>query len=192
MSKVVFDASVSLDGFTTAANRRPEEPMGDGGLRLVEWALGDDERSRAYLEGAVGDLGAVIAGRVTYDTSLPWWGPNGPSGPARRPVFVVTHEQPSESPEDGVYTFVTDGIQSALQQARAAAGEATVTVMGGANLGRQYLAAGLVDEVSVHVVPVLFGSGLRLFEQLAEHVQLELAEVVDTPAAVHLLYRVIR
>jgi hypothetical protein len=70
MSKVVFDASVSLDGFMTAANRRPEEPMGDGGLRLVEWALGDDERSSAYLEGAVGDLGAVIAGRVTCDTSV--------------------------------------------------------------------------------------------------------------------------
>jgi dihydrofolate reductase len=192
MSKVVFDASMSLDGFTTAAKRRPEEPMGEGGLRLVDWALGDDERSRAYLEGTVGDLGAVIAGRVTYDTSVPWWGPNGPSGPARRPVFVVTHQAPSESPEDGVYTFVTDGIESALQQARAAAGDNTVTVMGGANLGRQYLAAGLVDEVSVHLVPVLFGSGVCLFEQLSEHVQLELAEVVDTPAAVHLRYRVIR
>lgn len=192
MSKVVFDASISLDGFTTAANRRPEQPMGDGGLRLVDWALGDDERSRAYLEGAVGGLGAVIAGRVTYDTSVPWWGPNGPSGPARRPVFVVTHQPPAESPENGVYTFVTDGIQSALQQARAAAGDATVTVMGGANLGRQYLAAGLVDEVSLHLVPVLFGSGLRLFEQLSDHVQLELTDVVDTPAAVHLRYRVIR
>jgi putative intracellular protease/amidase len=100
-------------------------------------------------------------------------------------MLVVTHQQPSESPEDGVYTFVTYGNQSALQQPRGAAGDDTVTVMGEANLGRQYL----VDEVSVHLMPVLFGSGLRLFEQLSEHVQLELAEVVDTPAAVHLRYR---
>jgi dihydrofolate reductase len=191
VSKVVFDMSMSLDGFMTAANRRPEEPLGDGGERLHEWAFGDDERNRDYVAGAIGDLGAVIAGRVTYDASVPWWGADGPTGPARLPVFVVTHEAPAESPEGGVYTFVTDGIESALEQARAAAGDRTVTVMGGADLGRQYLAAGLVDEISVHLVPVLFGSGTRMFENPGRgHVELETAGVIETPAATHLRYRV--
>lgn len=91
MSKVVVDMSMSLDGFDTAANPRLEEPMGDGGQKLVEWAFGSDERNRKYLETAIAGLGAVIAVRRTYETSLPWWGADGPSGPARRPVFVVTH-----------------------------------------------------------------------------------------------------
>ena len=159
MSKVVFIISMSLDGFITAANRRPEEPMGDGGLRLVEWAMSDDERSRKVLEEGVAEAGAVIAGRETYDTSMPWWGPDGPTGSARRPVFVVTHKASTDAPEGGVYTFVTGGIHSALEQARAAAGGRTVGVMGGASIGQQFIAAGLVDEVQIHLVPVLFGSG---------------------------------
>lgn len=190
MSKVIFDISMSLDGFMTAANRSPEEPMGDGGLRLVEWAMGSDERSRRYLEEAVGGLGAVICGRTTYDTSLPWWGADGPSGDARRPVFVVTHAPPAESPADGVYTFV-DGIEAALAKAKAAAGDNVVTVMGGASMGQQFLAAGLLDEISIHLVPVLLGSGTRMFEHhVAEHVALEPAEVVETPTATHLRFRI--
>jgi dihydrofolate reductase len=193
MGKVVFDISMSLDGFITASNRRPEEPMGDGGQRLHEWAFGGDQRNRAFLERSIAELGAVITGRRNYDDSIPWWGADGPSGPARRPVFVVTHEAPKESPEGGVYTFVTDGIESALEQAKAAAGDKVVTVMGGANIGQQYLAAGLVDEISIHLVPVLFGSGTRLFEHLgSQHIQLEIVEVIETPAAVHLRFRVVK
>lgn len=190
MGTVIFDTSMSLDGFMTAANQTAEQPMGEGGLRLMEWAMGD-ERGRELLEGWVSNLGASIAGRRTYDTSVPWWGADGPSGSARRPLFVVTHEAPAESPEGGVYTFVTDGIESALKQAQAAAGEKDVTVMGGASIGRQYLAAGLVDEIQIHLVPVLFGDGTRMFDELGEgHLQLETIETIETPAAVHLRFRI--
>jgi dihydrofolate reductase len=188
MTRVIFDTSMSLDGFMTAANVRPEEPMGDGGMRLVQWAFGEDERNREFMASSVGSLGAVIAGRRTYDLSVPWWGANGPSGDARKPVFVVTHEAPAESPEDGVYTFVTGGIEAALDQARAAAGNDVVVVMGGADLGRQYLRSGLIDEISIHLVPVLLGDGTRMFEAI--EAELEAAEVVHTPAATHLRYRV--
>jgi dihydrofolate reductase len=188
VSTVVFDTSMSLDGYMTAAGRTPEEPMGPGGLQLVAWTS-----DTAYLERNVERLGAVIAGRITYDTSMPWWGPDGPSGSARRPVFVVTHEEPDDRPEGGVYRFVTDGIESALQQAREAAGDKIVTVMGGADLGRQYLAAGLVDELSIHVAPVLFGSGTPMFQPLdLGHVQLELLETVGSPLAIHLRYRIVK
>jgi dihydrofolate reductase len=188
MTRVIFDTSMSLDGFMTAANVRPEEPMGDGGMRLVQWAFGEDERNREFMASSVGSLGAVIAGRRTYDLSVPWWGANGPSGDARKPVFVVTHEPPAESPENGVYTFVTGGMEEALDQARAAAGDDVVVVMGGADLGRQYLRAGLIDEISIHLVPVLLGDGTRMFEAL--EAEFETAEVVHTPAATHLRYRV--
>lgn len=190
MNSVIFNISMSLDGFMTAANVRPEEPMGGGGMRLVQWAFGDDERNREYMEKAVGSLGAVIAGRRTYDLSVPWWGANGPSGDARKPVFVVTHEPPAESPENGIYTFVTGGIEDALAQAQAAAGDGVVCVMGGADLGRQYLRAGLLDEISIHLVPVLLGSGTRMFEGI--EADLVTAEVIQTPAATHLRYRVSR
>jgi len=189
---VIFDISMSLDGYMTAAGRTPEEPMGRGGLRLVDWAVGDDERGRRLLDDAVGRLGATIAGRTTYDTSLPWWGPDGPSGSARRPVFVVTHRQPAESPAGGVYEFVTDGIEAALERAQAAAGARAVVVMGGADLGRQYIAAGLVDEIQIHLVPVLFGGGTRMFDDsLGDHIDLEPVEVIETPVAIHQRFRVV-
>src|SRR5215218_9788365 len=142
MTRVIFDISMSLDGFVTASNVRPEEPMGDGGQRLHEWAFGDDERNRELLAEAVNFIGAVITGRRTYDHSVPWWGADGPAGPARVPVFVVTHAGTEEVPEGGVYTFVTDG---ALEQARAATGEKDVAVMGGADIGQQYTRAGRRD-----------------------------------------------
>jgi dihydrofolate reductase len=191
MSKVIFDISMSLDGFVTAANVRPEEPMGDGGQRLHEWAFGDDERNRELLAEAVHSLGAVIAGRRTYDHSVPWWGADGPTGPARVPVFVVTHAEPEDVPEGGVYTFVTDGIESALEEAKAAAGNKDVAVMGGAEIGQQFIRAGLVAEISIHLVPVLFGGGTRIFEHLGgEHIRLETTSVIQTPAATHLGFRV--
>jgi dihydrofolate reductase len=100
-------------------------------------------------------------------------------------------EVPAESPQGGVYTFVTNGIESALEQARAAAGDKNVSVMSGASIGQQYIAAGLVDEIQIHLAPVLFGSGTRMFEHLGgEQIQLEPTEVIETPAAVHLRFGV--
>lgn len=189
MSKVIFDISMSLDGFMTGPDRTQEEPLGPGGMGLVEWASADENKE--YMAGALADLGAVIAGRVTYDTSLPWWGANGPTGPARRPVFVVTHEPPADSPEDGVYQFVTDGIEGALRRARVAAGDKDVTIMGGASLGQQYIGAGLVDEISIHLVPVLLGSGTRMFENLhIGHTGLGSPTVTESSTALHLRFPV--
>jgi dihydrofolate reductase len=193
MATTVFDISMSLDGFITASNQTPDQPAGEGGERLHDWAFGGDETNRHYFEQAGQRLGAVICGRRTYDTSLPWWGADGPSGLARRPVFVVTHAVPAEDPPGAVYSFVTDGIESALDRARAAAGDRDVTVMGGADLGRQYIAAGLVDEISIHLVPVLFGSGTRMFEPVHNaHRWLEPVDVLSTPTATHLRYRIIK
>jgi dihydrofolate reductase len=193
MGKVVFDISMSLDGFMTAAKQRPEEPLGDGGEQLHQWASSDDPRDREVLTGGGATLGAVIWGRRTYHDSQPWGGADGPTGSDRVPVFVLSHDVPTEVPDGGVYTFVTGGVERTLQQARAVAGDKGVTVMGGADTGQQFLRAGLVDELSIHLVPVLFGSGTRMFEHLGDqHIQLEPAEVIQTAAATHLRYRVVK
>jgi dihydrofolate reductase len=193
MSKVVFDISMSLDGFMTAANQRPEEPLGEGGEQLHRWAFGEDPSDREVLTGGASSLGAVICGRRTYDDSLPWWGADGPTGPARVPVFVLSHDEPADTPADSVYTFVTGGIEDALKQTREAAGDKDVTVMGGADTGQQFVRAGLVDELSIHLIPVLFGSGTRMFDHLGdEPVQLENLGSVQTAAATHLPFRVVK
>jgi dihydrofolate reductase len=193
VGKVVFDVSMSLDGFITAANVRPDEPMGDGGERLHEWAFGGDERSSELLAEAGRETGAVVCGRNTYDHSVPWWGADGPTGRARLPVFVVSHTEPEEQPENGVYTFATGGLEAALEEAKRAAGTKTVAVMGGADLGRQYIRAGLVDEISIHLVPVLFGSGMRMFDEADhEHIRLEAVGVEPTASATHLRFRVLK
>lgn len=186
---VTFDMSMSLDGFVKASNATPEEPLGKGGEKLHEWAMGGDERDREVSDRDVEGSGAIIVGRRTYDDSVPFWGADGPHPPT--PVFVVTHEAPKQSPEGGVYTFVTDGIESAVEQAKAAAGEKDVGVAG-ADVGRQLIEAGLADEIYVHLVPVLFGSGIRMFEHLGgDHVQLEIIETIGTRAATHLRYRIL-
>jgi dihydrofolate reductase len=193
VTKVFFDISMSLDGYMTASGQTQDEPMGLGGDQLVAWAFGEDERDRRVLTDGVAATGAVIAGRRTYDTSLPWWGADGPTGDARVPVFVVTRHPPADAPENGVYTFVPDGIEAALEQAKAAAGDKHVTVMGGADTGQQYLRAGLVDELSIHLVPILLGAGTRMFEHLGEApIKLERVALTDTSAATHLRLRVIR
>ncbi len=192
MPKVIFDMSMSLDGYMTASGVRPEEPMGDGGQQLHQWALGaDDERSGEVLAESLSSVGATIAGRRTYDLSVPWWGPDGPSGAARLPLFVVSHSEPEHVPDGGVYTFV-DGPKEALEQARAAAGEKDVDIMG-ADIGQQLIRAGRVDELHVHLVPVLFGAGTRLFDNLGDdHIQLEITRVVQGSTATHLRYRVLK
>ncbi len=152
MSKVRFEISTSLDGYVTASGVRAEEPMGDGGQLLHEWAFGADERGRELLAENQSSVGASIAGRRTYDLSVPWWGPDGPSGSARLPLFVVSHSEPEQVPDGGVYTFV-DSPEEALEQARAAAGEKDVDIMG-ADIGQQFIRAGRVDEIHVHLVPL--------------------------------------
>jgi dihydrofolate reductase len=193
MSKTVFDISMSLDGYITAAERTPEQPLGRDGEQLHQWLFGDDQESLDYFARASQDNGAVITGRTNYEDSLPWWGADGPTGDLRLPVIVVTHTMPETTPENGVYQFVTAGLEAALEAARAAADGRDVTVMGGARLGQAFLTAGLVDEVSLHVVPVLFGQGTRMFEGLPDaHVGLELLEAVPARRAVHLRYAVRR
>jgi dihydrofolate reductase len=193
MTKVTFDMSMSLDGFIRAADPTADEPLGVGGELLHKWAFGKDERDRSVLaEGGQG-VGAVIAGRRTYDDSVAFWGADGPTGSARLPVVVVTHAPPADSPQDGVYRFVTGGIEAALADAREVAGGKNVTVMGGADLGRQFLAARLVDELSIHLVPVLFGRGTRLFEDLpGEDLKLEPLSAIQTPNATHLRFGIVR
>ncbi|MFD0854720.1 dihydrofolate reductase family protein, partial [Actinomadura adrarensis] len=117
----------------------------------------------------------------------------GPTGAVRVPLFVVTHRPPEDVPENGVYTFVTDGVESALAQARQTAGDKDVYVMGGADLGNRFLKAGLVDQIGIHLIPVLFGGGLRLTEYLGDdHIHLEVHEVTDTPNVTHLLYDIVK
>ncbi len=192
MGKVLFDISMSLDGFIAGTNRTPEEPLGEGGEHLHDWAFNSkDEYNRNLISQSVSTTGAVICGRRTYDTSL--WDADGPTGAARLPVFVVTHTLPKQVPEGGVYTFVTDGIESALQKAKKAAGDKNVTVMGGAEIGQEYIKAGLVDELSIHLVPVLFGSGTQMFANLGKmHIQLEPTQTIETPEAIHLQFRILK
>jgi dihydrofolate reductase len=191
MTNVVCDISISLDGFMTAAGQSPDEPMGADGLRLVDWALDGGERDRRIIPEGLAQTGAVIAGRRTYDTSIPWWGADGPTGEARLPVFVVSHREAEDVPENGVYRFV-DGIEPALGAAKDAAGDKGVTVMGGADIGQQYLRANLIDDLSLHVVPVLFGSGTRMYDAAtAVHRPEELLSVVQGEKALHLRARIV-
>jgi dihydrofolate reductase len=187
---VVFDISMSLDGYLTAANRRHDQPLGDAGEVLHTWAMGDDPVNQEYLAEMVDGNGAVITGRRNYDDSLPWWDLDGPTGSRRRPVFVVTHR--NDQPRQGsVYTFVP-GIDEAHAAATTAADGKNVVVMGGATIAQQFIAAGLVDQISIHLVPVLFGDGTRTFGDLTAHLPLELTRSLPTPTATHLHYRILR
>jgi dihydrofolate reductase len=189
MTAVSFDISMSLDGYIAAPNRRPEEPPGDNGERLREWAFSSDAVGKEVLTRGVESTGAVICGRRTYDDSIRFWGADGPTGAARLPVFVVSHDAPVNLPEGRVYHFVSGGIEHALGEAKSAAGDKNVSVMGGADIGQQFICSGLVDELSIHLVPVMFGGGTRMFENLGEQLrQLEVIEVVPGPTATHLRY----
>jgi dihydrofolate reductase len=190
MGIVIYDKSMSLDGFIAGANMRVEAGLGDDGERLHDWAF-KDPAGLEMIQAEVGNLGAVICGRRTYDMSIPHWGDGGPTGEARVPLFVLSHGVPDDVPEGGVYTFVGDR-ETALARAGEAAGERNIAVMG-ADTGRQFMDAGVVDEISVHVVPVLFGSGTPLFgEGVGNHVTLELVGSGESKYAKHLRYRVVR
>jgi dihydrofolate reductase len=189
MSKIIYNMSMSLDGFVRAAGHSPAMPLGVGGEQLHEWFFKDDPVNQRFVERMINSIGAVVSGRETYNTSD--WGADGPTGSLRLPVFVVTHAAPASSPDNGVYTFITGGVAEAVEAARKAAKGKDVSVMGGPSVGNQALAAGVVDEVVVSVVPVLFGDGLRMFSDLPAHIQLERVSAIDTKAAVHTVYRVL-
>jgi dihydrofolate reductase len=190
MGIVIYDKSMSLDGYIAGANMRVEAGLGDDGERLHDWVF-QDEAGKELLEREVAKLGAVICGRRTYDMSIQYWGDGGPTGEARVPLFVLSHSVPDDVPEGGVYTFVGD-LETALGRARATAGDKNISVMG-ADVGRQCIDAGVIDEISVHLVPVLFGSGTPLLgEGVGEHVTLEFVGVSESPHATHLRYRVVR
>jgi dihydrofolate reductase len=193
MGKVVYDISMSLDGFITGANPHPEAGwggLGDGGEQLHDWGFNSaDPRNREIVEGWAA-TGAVIMGRITYNHSILTWGADGPTGPARLPTIIVTHSVPQDVPDGGVYTFV-DSIEAAYEAAKKAAGDKHIGIAGG-NIAQQFLALGLVDEIFIHLVPVLFGAGTRLIEDLrGKHIQLETIEVIETKEAIHLRFRVI-
>src|SRR5262245_32314054 len=190
MGIVIYDKSMSLDGFIAAANMRVEAGLGDDGERLHDWVF-KDPAGMEMIQREVEHLGAVICGRTTYDMSIRYWDTDGPTGDARVPVIVLSHGVPDDVPEGGVYTFVGD-LETALARARETAGDRNISVMG-ADTGRQLIDAGVVEEVSVHVVPVLFGSGTPLFGKgVGEHITLEFVGASETDHARHLRYRVVR
>jgi dihydrofolate reductase len=203
MSRIFVALSASLDGFIAGPGDSPQQPLGAGGSRLFEWYGDGDTPSRhypsfklsapsaAFFDEVASRVGAIITGRRTYDISEAWGG-SGPLPGA--PLFVLTHDVPEDVPSgDPPYTFVTDGIESAVEQARTAAGGKDVSLMGSAAT-QQCLRAGLLDELIVHLVPVLLGGGVRLLDHLgdAAPVQLECVRVVDAPGVTHLQYRVTR
>lgn len=180
---IVLDVSVSLDGFTAGPNVRAAEPMGDGGERLHEWMSGDgpDAAVRREVDAAVG---AALIGRRTFDLGLdPWGGTPWPGVPS----FVVTNRPRADLAGANGGTFAFDGLRAAAQRAAAAAGDKDVLVLG-SDVARQLLAAGLLDELRLHVVPFLLGAGTRLFD--GERADLVPVGTPVTGAATHLRYRV--
>jgi dihydrofolate reductase len=190
MSKVIFNLSVSVDGYLTGPQQTRDEPLGRNGEFLHEWAFHGGPENAAYFESLINSVGASICGRKTYDDSLPFWNENGPH-PSGLPLFVVTHRPLAPSHSSGAY-HAASGLPDAIAQAKAASGGKDVSLMGGGNIARQAIAAGLVDEIVLHVVPVLFGGGTRLFETLPAEVTLEPTTLLDTRLARHIGYRVLR
>ena len=213
MSKLRCHISISLDGFVAGPNQSEENPLGEAGERLHDWVValrawraphglegGEVNVSTPVVEESLADVGAEIMGRGKFGPpgggpwgDDPWPGWWGDDPPFHMPVFVLTHHQREPlTLSDTTFTFVTDGIDAALEQARAAAGEKDVLIGGGAELINQYLAAGLLDELELHVVPVLLGDGARLFDNLGDdEVQLEQLRAIEAPGVTHLKYRVV-
>jgi dihydrofolate reductase len=211
MSKVTCQISISLDGFAAGPEQSVEDPLGKGGTRLHEWVLRTEAWRRQHgLEGGernadseVADaltrgVGAYVMGRRMFgggegpwdEAWTGWW---GDEPPFHAPVFVLTHHarEPLAMQGGTTFTFVTGGIEPALEQARAAAGGQDVAIAGGASAVRQYLAAGLLDELHLHIVPIVLGAGERLLEDVGDPT-LEPVGVVASPAVTHVRYRVVR
>jgi dihydrofolate reductase len=194
MGKVIFDVSMSLDGFITGANPRPEAGwggLGEGGERLHDWGFNSTDPRNREVMAWYPTVGAVIVGRTTYDLSILNWGADGPTGAERIPTVIVSHSVPQDVPQNGVYTFV-NGVEAAFETAKKLAGDKDISTTG-SNVAQQLITRGLIDEISIHLVPVLFGSGTRLFEGLGgEHIPLETFEVIETAEAIHLRFRVVK
>jgi dihydrofolate reductase len=204
MGKVRTGHSTSLDGFIAGPNDGPEAPMGEGGERLLAWySAGEVEyrlpgtemvfnvspQSAELLSETRTTTGALVTGRRTFDLTHGWGG----SHPLDVPVFVLTHTVPQEWVYEGSpFTFVTDGLESAVEQAKAVAGEKDVGVIG-ASLVQQCIRAGLLDEIHVDLVPVLLGDGVRLLDHLgAGPIELESTRVIEGAGVTHLTFRVVR
>jgi dihydrofolate reductase len=211
MSKVRAHISVSLDGYVAGPNQTQEEPLGEGGERLHDWVValkewrepqgmegGEQNASSRVVSEEYANVGAEIMGRGKFGPAdrgpwgdVPWQGWWGEEPPFHKPVFVLTHHQREPlTLSDTTFTFVTDGIESAMTQATAAAGDKDVFIGGGADVINQYLAAGLVDELELHLVPILLGGGERLFDGVGPNVRLEVLRVVEAPGVTHLKYGV--
>jgi dihydrofolate reductase len=202
---------MSLDGFVAGPGQSVDNPLGIGGMRLHQWAFplkvwramhglegGETNESTAVVEESLANIGASIMGRNMFgghpgpwDAERPWNGWWGINPPFHHPVFVLTHyaREPLELAGGTTFTFVTDGIEAALEQARRAAGGKDVSLAGGASAARQYLAAGLVDEMEISLVPTLLGSGERLFDGVGDDLHgLELVRTVAAPGVTHLKF----
>jgi dihydrofolate reductase len=198
MTKVAAGITTSLDGYIAGPNDGPGRGLGDGGERLHYWVFGgswsyDEEPSgeatgadKELLEGAMARVGAVVGGRYTYEAAGAWGGHN----PFGVPFFIVTH-RPEDAPTDAGFSFV-DGLDEAIARAREAAGDKDVFVMGGADIIRQALRAGHVEELSISIAPVVLGGGKRLFHDFDEPVSLEHLNLLQSPFATHITYRVVR
>ena len=196
MTKVVADITMSLDGYVTAPDAGPGQGLGRNGLPLHDWAIGESsEEDRAVLQRATRRTGAVVMGRRTLDVV------DGPTGwneqrdygagerPAKLPpVFVVTHKPPNQVRLQRVFTFVTTGVQDAIDRARSAAGERDVVVMGGGQVVWQAVRDGLIDELVLHVSPILLGGGTRLWEPDGAIRRWRQQDVVVSPLAIHVTY----
>ena len=202
MSKVVIDMTMSLDGFVAGPDDGKANPLGrHGGEHIFDWYFSGEEEYRDpvfrpepgvnldEVERMFAESGAFIFGRRTYDITDGWGGRHPVNG---LPVFVMTHEPPDDPPPGpSNLTFVTDGIESAIRQARAVAGGKDIK-LSGASPGKQALAAGLCDEILIHMAPYLLGGGVRLFDALQDGIPLEKLSVSDGPLATHLRYRVVK
>jgi len=198
MTEVVAAITMSVDGYIAGPDDRPGKGLGEGGERLHYWVFGgpwtyDEEphgeatgEDGEWLAEVMGRIGAVVSGRWTYEAAG-HWGDENPWGLA---VFIVTH-RPEEEPPGGAFTFVS-GVKEAVEQAKAAAGDKDVHVMGGADVIRQALEAGLVDELTIIVAPVVLGGGKRLFEGFSRSLELEHLGVRQSPHATFIDYRVPR
>jgi dihydrofolate reductase len=210
MTKVRATISISVDGYVAGPNQTNDNPLGEGGERLHEWALATEAFARRHgggggernadsdvVEETATHIGATIMGRKMFGPSGEWdgdWrGWWGEDPPFHTPVYVLSHDarEPLEMEGGTTFHFVADGIESALEQARAAAGDKDVMIAGGASAINQYLAAGLVDELYLHVAPVVLGGGARLFSDVGD-LRLEPVEVIASPAVTHVKYRVTR
>ncbi len=204
MGKVSTGLSMSLDGFIAGPNDGPSSPLGEGGERLFAWYSGGDTEYRLpgtdmvfrvspqsadLLREAHSKMGAFVTGRRTFDITNGWGG----RPPLGIPTFVVTHTVPQEWVYEGSpFTFVTDGVESAVEQAKAVAADKNVAV-GAASIPQQCIRAGLLDEIHVDLVPVLLGGGVRLFEHLGSTpIELESTRVIEAPGVTHLTYRIVK